>query len=328
MDTVKLKATIDHQSIDFLDVTVYKGPSFHHTHCLDTKVFFKPTDTHELLHKASFHPKHTFSGIIKSQILRFHKICNNQEDIRTATSTLFSALIPRGYSPHFLRKVTLETLKTIHPTSLKQIRTPCSNRCTLCGTYFNPFYDILRPGEAPIRAPQDLNCNSSNVIYCITCNFCHKLYIGQTSRSLRYRIVEHRSNILNNQDKPLSNHINNCPFRPPSTNQTLFTLTPLEQVTTSECPLTNRTNLINKEVSWIKKLQTVEPKGINSIRDLPPPIPFISRYSIGSKDVSNLVRQCYHNIQNQYPSTFRGALVMVHSRNKNCKNYTVATKDP
>ena len=252
MDTVKLKATIHQNSIDFLDVTIYKGPTFLNTNCLDTKVFFKPTDTHQLLHKASFRSKHTFSGIIKSQILRFHRICTNHSDFLSATSTLFSALIPRGYSKNFLRNITIETLKTLHPTSLKQTRAPCSNRCTLCGTYFNPYYDILRPGEAPIPGPQHLDCNSINVIYCISCNFCQKLYIGQTSRSLRHRIVEHRSNILTNQDKPLANHINNCPLKPPSTNQTLFRLTLLEQVPVNQCSLTNRTNLINREVAWIK----------------------------------------------------------------------------
>lgn len=328
MDTVKLKSTVDEHSIDFLDVTVYKGQNFLLSNHLDTKVFFKPTDTHELLHKASFHPKHTFSGIIKSQILRFHRICNNQEDFRKATSTLFSALIPRGYSMDFLRKVSIDTLKTLHPSTNAAIRPPCSNKCTLCGTYFNPHYDLIRPGEPPIPAPKDLNCNSNNVVYAISCNFCQKLYIGQTSRSLRHRIIEHKSNILTNQNKPLANHINNCPLRPTTTNQTLFRLTPLEFVPINECALTNRTNLINREVSWIKKLNTTEPKGINSIKDLPPPIPFVSRYSKSSRHISNLVKQCYQKIQNEFPSTFRGPLVMAHSRNKNTKDYTVATKDP
>jgi len=36
--------------------------------------FFKPTDTHQLLHGSSYHPKHTTKGILKSQILRFKRI--------------------------------------------------------------------------------------------------------------------------------------------------------------------------------------------------------------------------------------------------------------
>jgi hypothetical protein len=70
--TIKLNPTISKHSIDFLDITIYKGPRTTQTGILETKVFFKPTDTHELLHKWSFHPKHTFKGIVKSQFLRFH----------------------------------------------------------------------------------------------------------------------------------------------------------------------------------------------------------------------------------------------------------------
>ena len=89
---IKLKPTIHDNSIDFLDVTVFKGQRFQTHKKLDTKVFFKPTDTHELLHRSSYHPKHTFRGIVKSQIERFHRICNNKHDFDEACTILFSAL--------------------------------------------------------------------------------------------------------------------------------------------------------------------------------------------------------------------------------------------
>ena len=65
---------------------------FPHHNVLDTKVIFKETNTHELLHKKSFLPKHTFEEIVKSQLIRFLTICNNMEDIREATSILFKLL--------------------------------------------------------------------------------------------------------------------------------------------------------------------------------------------------------------------------------------------
>ena len=43
---VKLTSRIEKQSIDYLDVTIFKGPSLIKNKTLDTKVFFKPTDTH------------------------------------------------------------------------------------------------------------------------------------------------------------------------------------------------------------------------------------------------------------------------------------------
>lgn len=68
-------------------------------------VELKHTNTHALLHKTSYHPKHTFCGIIKSQLIRFHQICSNISDFNTATSILFRSLRSRGYSKRFLRTI-------------------------------------------------------------------------------------------------------------------------------------------------------------------------------------------------------------------------------
>lgn len=102
--SIQLKYTSSHQSIDFLDTTVYKGPSFHEHHKLDIKVYFKKTDTHALLFKTSFHPKHTFKGLVKSQLLRFQRICTKNAEFWVAVRTLFQALRKRGYSRSFLRQ--------------------------------------------------------------------------------------------------------------------------------------------------------------------------------------------------------------------------------
>ncbi|XP_036071479.1 uncharacterized protein LOC118599729 [Oryzias melastigma] len=103
--SIKLKSTINQESINFLDTTTFKGPKFYTHNILDTKVYFKDTDTHALLHKESYHPKHTFRGLVKSQLLRFHRICTQREDFLQATGKLFSALSSRGYTRTFLRGV-------------------------------------------------------------------------------------------------------------------------------------------------------------------------------------------------------------------------------
>lgn len=101
--SIKLKTELNSHSIDFLDTTVFKGPGFMENQTLDIKVHFKDTDTHALLHKTSFHPNHTFRGIIKSQIIRFKRICTREEHFMEAVHTLFEALRKRGYSRSFLR---------------------------------------------------------------------------------------------------------------------------------------------------------------------------------------------------------------------------------
>lgn len=101
--SIQLKSELKKDSIDFLDTTVFKGPEYSDTCTLDVKVFFKKTDTHALLHRESFHPRHTFKGIVKSQLLRFKRICTRPHDFMNAVQILFRALRKRGYSRSFLR---------------------------------------------------------------------------------------------------------------------------------------------------------------------------------------------------------------------------------
>lgn len=101
--SIQLTTEIDEQSIHFLDTTVFKGQNFPQTHKLEIKVFFKETDTHALLHRKSFHPKHSFGGIVKSQLLRFYRICSREDNFREAVQILFNALMKRGYGRTFLR---------------------------------------------------------------------------------------------------------------------------------------------------------------------------------------------------------------------------------
>ena len=109
--SIKLKADIQSEEINFLDVTLFKGERFKTLGHIDTKVYFKPTDTHQLLHKQSFHPKHTFSGILKSQILRFDRICSSPRDLEATCEILFKSLRDRGYSKRYLRSIKNKTLR-------------------------------------------------------------------------------------------------------------------------------------------------------------------------------------------------------------------------
>lgn len=101
--SIQLKYSINEHSIDFLDTTTYKGPTFTANQTLDIKVFFKKTDTHSLLFKTSFHPRHTYKGLIKSQFLRFHRICTQESDFWDVVRILVKALRKRGSSRTFLR---------------------------------------------------------------------------------------------------------------------------------------------------------------------------------------------------------------------------------
>ena len=62
-----------------------------------------------------------------------------------------------------------------------------------------------------VKVTDHFTCISSNVIYCITCTLCKKIYIGETGRRLADRFREHlRDAEQNNTDasKPVARHFN------------------------------------------------------------------------------------------------------------------------
>ena len=101
--TITVKHVIHPHRIHFLDTNVFFPDTEASIVYLHTKVYFKETDTHALLHRFSFHPKHTFRGIAKSQLILFYRLCTQQQDFNTPTHILFEALRRRGYSKRSLR---------------------------------------------------------------------------------------------------------------------------------------------------------------------------------------------------------------------------------
>ena len=62
-----------------------------------------------------------------------------------------------------------------------------------------------------IKITDHFTCTSANVIYCITCTFCIKLYIGETGRRLGDRFREHLRDVEKddkNASKPVARHFN------------------------------------------------------------------------------------------------------------------------
>ena len=100
---IRFKATIHEHYINLLDNAIYKDPKYPNS--LLTKVYFKPTDIHQFLDKTSFHPKNTFSGILKSQITRFDRIFSEPSEFEKALSILYEALSKRNYSKRWMRRI-------------------------------------------------------------------------------------------------------------------------------------------------------------------------------------------------------------------------------
>ena len=89
---IKLECEISNETANFLDIHLRMEGGL-----LMTDVFFKPSDVLALLHRHSCHPKHTFSAVIESQLIRFVRICSSLNSFRSAAISLFTSLTKRKY---------------------------------------------------------------------------------------------------------------------------------------------------------------------------------------------------------------------------------------
>ena len=91
------------------------------------------------------------------------------------------------------------------PGTFKRAR----SRCKTC-----PFIHNMGKMSGPkrsIKISDPFTCTFANVIYCITCTHCKKLYIGDTGRRLGDRIREHLRDVERNDkdaSKPVAIHFN------------------------------------------------------------------------------------------------------------------------
>jgi uncharacterized protein (UPF0297 family) len=341
---IKLKATIDEMSVDFLDVTVYKGLKYETTGYLDYKVYFKPTDSHQLLHKKSFHPPHTFKGIVKSQIIRFHRNSSDRKNFEEACSTLFKALKPRGYSSRFLRKIKSETLDGLEsipdnasnrrPTKISHNRPiigvgesrKCGKkRCKLDEFLPNQNTFTSFQNKSKFQLQSNLDCDSENVIYLISCKLCQKQYVGETKCPLRWRATRHLSDIRLEEDTHVSEHFN----LPDHLVLRDFEIMPIEQPPLSDTAEETDKQRKLRESFWIKELETQWPRGINSdpgLSDQRDKIPFILTYNRKNVEISKILKDEYQNLQEKLKQPFNKRPVIAFKKNPNLRDILVKAK--
>jgi hypothetical protein len=342
--SIKLVATVHEICADFLDLTIFKGLDFTTTGKFDTKVFFKQTDTHALLRKSSFHPKHIFSGILKSQILRFYRICSQKTDFDEACTCIFKVLKQRGYSDRFLRSIKSQTLgelsdncnrmdESLDPDILNTSNwvdsdepgsRQCNNTyCVMCREIGLTQTVLSTTTRQEMRIIDRLDCKSKNIIYLIHCDCCKVQYIGETGRRMDQRFMLHRHELVHNKPTSVAFHFNQeCSVEH-------FVPIPIIQ-----CPELETVELTAKfrkriESDLIKRFKTYAPYGLNKavkgVTDIPT-LPFIAPFSTLAKRAAGIVREAYHQIQAEFPEHFPGRFVAAYSKNKNLKDIVTSSK--
>ena len=73
----------------------------------------------------------------------------------------------------------------------------CGKMCTIC-PYVKEGTDIkVNNKRFPWKINKSVNCETNNIVYMIECLKCKERYIGESKRSLKSRMADHRSYINN-----------------------------------------------------------------------------------------------------------------------------------
>jgi len=147
----------------------------------------------------TFHPH---NHAVRSIILKTFKLLQNDRD----TGRIFSQ--PPLITFKCDKNIGNILVRSVFQTSEQPGTFKCARaRCKTC-----PFIRNVGKISGPkrsIKITDHFTCTSANVIYCITCTLCKKLYIGERRRRLGDRLREHLPDVEKDDkdsSKPIARH--------------------------------------------------------------------------------------------------------------------------
>ena len=102
---LKFTHSVSDISVNFLDLTIYKGPNFKTSHRLDLKTYQKPLNLYQYIEYTSAHPRNIYRSIILGECKR-HLRNNTRPETFIATTTIFKKrLLKRKYPKQLTSKL-------------------------------------------------------------------------------------------------------------------------------------------------------------------------------------------------------------------------------
>jgi hypothetical protein len=204
--------------LGFLDTLVSVDPI---NSTLQLQLYFKPSHSGTCLPFESSVPISRKRCLIHSETLRAQRNASNDQLRTRNLAKVDKRLKMNGYSKTFIQKTRLgmanrpkanEAFVTYlrvpylsepqtHAIKKLQQRTGMNDKVRLIFETEKPLSRQFRPlPETPVCPKPCISCDTAekpnccyrkNVIYKITCSLCGAVYIGQTERTVRSRIIEH-----------------------------------------------------------------------------------------------------------------------------------------
>ena len=128
---------------------------------------------------------------------------------------------------------------------------PCGKiRCKTCAHITTT--SVVKKDNKKYKTQGHYTCQSSNLVYLLTCSICQSKYIGETENTLNTRCRGHETNMRSYNDNLVSRHFK-------SYNHTFddYSILVLQ-------PETDKNKRLRLEEAWMILLDTLTPNGLNS----------------------------------------------------------------
>ena len=128
----------------------------------------------------------------------------------------------------------------------------CTKQCVVCDMLGRGLH--TNGGIDGVSLSKRQSCQTWNIIYGINCLKCQKVvYVGETKRALKQRLKEHEADVRLQRKNPVAEHFNSLGHGMDDIGVSIL-----------QCIRDDSGSYRKlKELSWIQKLQTEVPNGIN-----------------------------------------------------------------
>jgi len=222
----------------------------------------QPTDSDNLFLVSLFHPiqsplkdivQDTWSLLgrhIATDNLHSKRIIFGNRRAKNLRDTLVHAKLPPTKPPR-----TIPLAKT--PAKTCKARVECRYCTRLIKTGTITSYSTGKSYTSRIH----VTCNSNNLIYCISCKTCQKQYVGQTLNTIKERFKCHFTSITApDLDNPIGRHFHHTNNHKGLQDVQIYVL---EFIHAPDRTPAGQRLRDEKERTWIHRLSTIAPFGLN-----------------------------------------------------------------
>ena len=128
--SIQYTAEVSNNCIDFLDITIFKGPRYARTGILDIKPYAKAIDPHSYLYYSSAHHISIKRGVVRGEFIRTLRRSSSAEIYAQSAMELMEWFTNRGYPKDLLKETTSNIIFKDRSGHLEQRDNKTLEECT------------------------------------------------------------------------------------------------------------------------------------------------------------------------------------------------------